>query len=109
MRTFSVSDMVTWLLMLGSVAPAWFAWRRVSCLGTKLPRWNRIMQRLAVTGLVYLGFFGTCAAAAWKLGVSLPMRSDIAWFPPGMLVWAAISYAILRVNTWKEIRDEKPS
>lgn len=107
--------MLTWLLFFGSMVPAWYAWRRTAGLGTKLPRWNRRMQRAAFVGLVFLGTFGTLAYALWKLGAPLQLIPGLAWLPLAIVAWAAVSYFVLVMNTRKtgapieRERHEKPS
>ena len=93
---------ITWVLFFGSMVPAWYAWRQVRGLGTKLPRWNRLMQRAAFVGLVFLGTFGTLAYAIWKLGAPLPLIPSLAWLPLAIVAWAAVSYFVLVLNTRKD-------
>lgn len=109
-------DILTWLLLVMAFVPTWYAWRETHLLGDKLSRWNRRVQRAAFAGLVYLGSIGIVAYALWKLGAPLAIgsagqgrMSDMAWLPPVMIVWAAWTYAVLRLNTRKGESYEKPS
>lgn len=115
-QQMSSGDMLTWLLLAGALVPAWYAWRETRFLGDKLTKWNRRVQRVAFSGLVFLGGLGTVTYALWKLGAPLAMgavgqgrASEMAWLPPVMIVWAAWTYAVLRLNTRKGDRYEKPS
>lgn len=112
----SSGDILTWLLFVGAGVPGWYAWRETRLLGDRLTRWNRRVQRAAFVGLVFLGSFGIVAYALWKLGAPLAMgvgerkrMAEMAWMPPLMIAWAAWTYGLLRYNTRKGERHEKPS
>lgn len=107
--TLSSSDKIALLIFFGSAFPTWYAWRTTLMLGDKMPKWRRLSQRIAFALLVFLGFFGTVVYAAWKLGAVVGMPPNMYWFPPAMLVWSAISYLTLKMNTHKEVRHETPS
>ncbi len=98
------------------MVPAGYGWQRTRGLGTRLAKWNRVVQRCAFSGLVFLGTFGVVAYGLWKLGAPLQMgviesgkMPDVAWLPPVTLVWAALSYLVLLTNTRKRGRCEGPS
>jgi hypothetical protein len=107
---------LSWLLSLVALVPAWCAWRRTRYLGTKLPKWNRLAQRSAFTGLVFLGSFSIMAYAFWKLGAPLQIgvigsgkMTDVIWLPPVIILWAAVTYLVLLTKTRKgEVHEEPP-
>ena len=111
----TTSATITWVLFLGAMVPAWFAWRRTRFLGDKLTNWKRLTQRCAFAGLVFLSVFGFVAYAFWKFGAPLSMGlvepgrlSAVAWFPLVTVLWAGLTYLVLLVNTRKG-RYEEPS
>ena len=109
------SATLIWVLFLGAMVPAWYAWRRTRELGTKLPKWNRFTQRSAFSGLVFLSVFGFVAYVLWKLGAPLQLGvaepgrlPAMAWLPLLTVIWASLTYLVLLVNTRKG-RCEEPS
>lgn len=109
-------DVLTWLLLASACVPGWYAWRATQFLGNSLSSWTRWVQRVAFSGLVFLGMFGIVAYAAWKFGAPLAIGlmggeqlSRMAWLPPSLMIWAAWTYGVLRWNTRKESPHEKPS
>jgi hypothetical protein len=110
-------DTLTLVLLGWALLPAWFGWRSTAELGTKLPAWNRRVQRIAFACLVYLAAFGCVTLVLWRVGVAFPSLDAIAagpgravfWLPPVTVAWAAITYGMLRMNTRTGRQHEKPS
>lgn len=97
---------VTWLLIACASVPAFFAWRKTADLGTKLTVWKRRGQRAAFTGLVFFAVLGFLAYALWKVGVPIRIGAvkegnlpPVAWVSLVTVVWAALTYMILLMNT----------
>lgn len=105
------------IFFLVCFAPAWIAWRYTRYLGTALASMNRLMQRLAFSASVFIGCFGCLNYAAWKFGLGLEWgrasatgASIISWLPLGMLLWAALTYQLLKQKTLEGGEDhEEPS
>ena len=103
------------LLVALAVAPGWYAWRRTVTLGSRLSRWNRLVQRAAFAGLVFLSTVATLSLALWKLGL-MPATGENAsampsmeWLAPMCAGWAVITYLVLRATTLNGERHENQS